>query len=66
MSIGTGTVFQNPHDQRSDHEVYAGDLRLTERTVRLFAREAKPALQVPDEEARTAGRTAAEAAARHA
>ena len=30
MRVGMGTVFQNPHDQRPDHEVYANELRLTD------------------------------------
>ncbi len=30
MRIGLGTVFQNPHDARPDHEVCANELRLTD------------------------------------
>jgi alkanesulfonate monooxygenase SsuD/methylene tetrahydromethanopterin reductase-like flavin-dependent oxidoreductase (luciferase family) len=30
MRVGMATVFQNPHDRRSDHEVYANELRLTD------------------------------------
>jgi alkanesulfonate monooxygenase SsuD/methylene tetrahydromethanopterin reductase-like flavin-dependent oxidoreductase (luciferase family) len=30
MHVGMATVFQNPLDQRSDHEVYRGELRLTD------------------------------------
>jgi len=37
LRIGVGTIFQNPHDRRSDHEVYANELRLPEpgRAARL-------------------------------
>ena len=30
MRVGMATVFQNPLDRRSDHEVYANELRLTD------------------------------------
>jgi alkanesulfonate monooxygenase SsuD/methylene tetrahydromethanopterin reductase-like flavin-dependent oxidoreductase (luciferase family) len=30
MHVGMATVFQNPHDRRSDHEVYANELRLAD------------------------------------
>jgi alkanesulfonate monooxygenase SsuD/methylene tetrahydromethanopterin reductase-like flavin-dependent oxidoreductase (luciferase family) len=30
MRVGMATVFQNPHDRRSDHEVYANELRLAD------------------------------------
>jgi alkanesulfonate monooxygenase SsuD/methylene tetrahydromethanopterin reductase-like flavin-dependent oxidoreductase (luciferase family) len=30
MHVGLATIFQNPHFQRSDHEVYRNELRLTE------------------------------------
>src|SRR5690349_14057343 len=30
MRVGMATVFQNPHDRRSDHEVYVNELRLTD------------------------------------
>jgi alkanesulfonate monooxygenase SsuD/methylene tetrahydromethanopterin reductase-like flavin-dependent oxidoreductase (luciferase family) len=30
MHVGMGTIFQNPHDQRSDAEVYVEELRLTD------------------------------------
>ena len=30
MHVGMATIFQNPHDQRSDHDVYADELRLAE------------------------------------
>src|SRR5262245_17674725 len=30
MRVGMATVFQNPLDQRSDHEVYVNELRLTD------------------------------------
>src|SRR6058998_2002572 len=30
MRVGMGTVFQNPHDRRPDHEVYTNELRLTD------------------------------------
>lgn len=28
MNVGTGVIFQNPHDTKSDREVYQNDLRL--------------------------------------
>ena len=28
MHVGMSTIFQNPHDRRPDHEVYAEELRL--------------------------------------
>ena len=30
MHVGTGAIFQNPNDQRTDREVYQNDLRLAE------------------------------------
>jgi alkanesulfonate monooxygenase SsuD/methylene tetrahydromethanopterin reductase-like flavin-dependent oxidoreductase (luciferase family) len=30
MHVGVATIFQNPHNQRSDHEVYADELRLAD------------------------------------
>jgi len=30
MHVGMSTIFQNPHNQRSDHEVYANELRLAD------------------------------------
>src|SRR5881296_2714161 len=30
IRVGMGTVFQNPHDRRPDHGVYANELRLTD------------------------------------
>jgi alkanesulfonate monooxygenase SsuD/methylene tetrahydromethanopterin reductase-like flavin-dependent oxidoreductase (luciferase family) len=30
MRVGMGTIFQNPHDRRPDHDVYTGELRLTD------------------------------------
>jgi len=26
MHVGMSTIFQNPHNQRSDHDVYANEL----------------------------------------
>ncbi len=76
IRVGMGTVFQNPHDRRPDHGVYANELRLTDLAellgfdpvwgvdVRLFAREVTPAPPALDGEARAGVPTAAEAAAR--
>jgi len=78
MRVGMGTVFQNPHDRRPDHEVYANELPLTDLAellgfdpvwgvdVRLFAREVRPALPALDGETRAGVPTAAEVAARQA
>jgi len=30
MRVGMGTIFQNPHDRRPDHEVYTREIHLTD------------------------------------